>query len=229
MTAALARPRGPWPLRDALVVAVLAAVFGFLYWALVQAWGGLQVLMGPLGDLAQNVLMGGWITVAPLAVFIVRRPGAGVLAEIAAAFVEFAFLGSPVGPMLLLAGAVQGAGAELAFAVTRYRRFGWPTFLLSGVTGVTASFLWAGTVQHWWTQDLLLLRAGLQLASGVVLTGVLAKLLAEALLRTGVLDAFAAGRAAEGHVREDDAPGPDGLDDGASGHAGAAGRPVWRR
>lgn len=194
-----ARPGGrlrrvPWALRDVVVVAVLAAVFGFLYWALVQAWGGLQVAMGPLGDLAQNALMGGWIVVAPLAVFVVRRPGAGILAETAAAFVEFAFLGSPAGPTLLVAGLVQGGGAELAFAATRYRRYGWPTFLASGVAAVTANFLWAGTAADWWYQDHLVLRVVLQLLSGLVLTGALAKVLADGLLRTGVLDDFAAGR-----------------------------------
>lgn len=194
--------RAAWPLRDVVVVAVLAAVFGFLYWALVQAWGWLQVAMGPLGDLAQNALMGGWMVVAPLAVFIVRRPGAGVAAEIGAAFVEFAFLGSPAGPLLLVAGIVQGGGAELPFALTRYRRFGWPVFLVSGVSAATASFLWAGTLYDWWTQDYLLLRVVLQLAGGVVLTGALAKVLASGLLRTGVLDDFAAG--------EDLADAPDG-------------------
>lgn len=190
------RPRGTWAMRDLVAVAVLGVVFGFLYWALVQAWGGLQVAMGPLGDLAQNALMGGWITVAPLAVFIVRRPGAGIAAEIAAAFVEFAFLGSPAGPRLLIAGLVQGGGAELAFGATRYRRYGWPTFLVSGVLAVTASFLWAGTADDWWTQDHLVLRMSLQLVSGLVLTGALAKVTAGALVRTGVLDDFAAGRAA---------------------------------
>jgi energy-coupling factor transport system substrate-specific component len=202
------RARGPWALRDLLVLAVLGAVFGFLYWALVQAWGALQVLMGPFGDLAQNALMGGWIVVAPLAVFIVRRPGAGIVAEIAAAFVEFAFLGSPVGPTLLIAGLVQGGGAELAFAVTRYRRYGWPTFLASGVTGVAANFVYAATMFSWWTQDLLALRIGLQLASGLLLCGVLGKLLADALLRTGVLDGFAPGRDAarlEARARSADA------------------------
>lgn len=187
--------RAPWPLRDLVLLAVLSAVFGFLYWALVQAWGGLQVAMGPLGDLAQNVLIGGWITVAPLAVFIVRRPGAGILAEIGAAFVEFAFLGSPAGPLLLIMGLVQGGGAELAFAATRYRRFGWPTFLLSGVTAAVASFVWSAVRFDWWTQDLLVLRGGLHLVSCLVLAGVLAKVIGEALLRTGVLDNFPAGRA----------------------------------
>ena len=83
----------------------------------MQAWIALQIAMGPFGDLAQNVLAGGWMVAAPLALYIVRRPGVGIVVEIAAALVEVVFLASPVGPMLLVVGLVQGAGAELAFAL----------------------------------------------------------------------------------------------------------------
>jgi energy-coupling factor transport system substrate-specific component len=180
-------------MRDLVAVAVLGAVFGFLYFALVQAWGLLAVAMGPLGDLAQHVLMGGWFVVAPLAVFVVRRPGAGLLAEVIAAFVEFAFLGSPVGPTLLLVGIVQGAGAEIAFALTRYRRYDLPTFLLSGLTAAVASFLFNGFRLAWFTQDYVAVRFSLQVVSGLVLCGVLGWVMSRSLLRTGVLDDFPAG------------------------------------
>lgn len=182
-------------LRELVLLAVLGAVFGFLYWALVQAWSGLQVAMGPFGDLAQNVLIGGWMVVAPLAIFILRRPGVGIVAEILAAFIEFAFLGSPVGPTLLLVGFIQGAGAEVAFTATRYRRYGWPTFVVSGVTAAVANFVYGAYRFGWIGQDLLELRIVLQLASGILLCGVLAKVLGEALLRTGVLDDLPVGRA----------------------------------
>jgi energy-coupling factor transport system substrate-specific component len=183
-----------WPLRDLVLLAVLAVVFGFLYWALVQGWSGLRIAMGPFGDLAQNVLVGGWMVVAPLAVYILRRPLTGVVAEIAAAFVEFAFLGSPAGPLLLLAGFVQGAGAELPFALTRYRRFGWPVFLAAGLTAGAANFVYAAVSFGWWGQDWFLLRLGLNLLSGLLLTGILARVLGDGLLRTGVLDNFPIGR-----------------------------------
>lgn len=97
---------------------VLGVVFGFLYWVLVQLWAPLRVAMGPLSDLAQNVLIGGWMVVGPLAIYILRRPGVGIFTEMLAAFIEFAFLGSPVGPVLILSGFIQGAGAELPFALT---------------------------------------------------------------------------------------------------------------
>ena len=71
---------------------------------------------GPFGDLTQHVLLGGWLLVAPIAIAIIRRPFAGILAEIIASVIEVVFLGSAVGPLLLVAAALQGAGSELPFA-----------------------------------------------------------------------------------------------------------------
>lgn len=183
-------------LPELVLLAVLAVVFGFLYWALVQAWGWLQVAMGPLGDLSQNLLIGGWMVAAPLALYIVRKPGVGILVEVIASLIEVVFLGSPVGPMLFLAAFIQGAGAEVAFAATRYRRYGWGVFIASGVTAALANLAF-GLVRFGWAgQSFFELRLVFQLASGIVLCGVLAKVLGDALLRTGVLDNHAIGRAA---------------------------------
>ncbi|PFG35491.1 energy-coupling factor transport system substrate-specific component [Flavimobilis soli] len=190
------RDRRGLTLHETVLLAVLAVVFGFLYWAFVQAWYGLQIAMGPLGDLAQNVLAGSWIMVAPLAVYIVRKPGVGVVVEILAALVEVAFLGSPVGPMLLLVGFIQGATAELPFALTRYRHFGWPTFLASGVSAGVLTFAYNAFRQGWLGQEYLGLRFAFTLASCILLSAVAAKLLGDGLLRTGVLDNQAIGRAA---------------------------------
>ncbi|WP_127573354.1 ECF transporter S component [Georgenia faecalis] len=182
-------------LHDLVLLAALAVVFGFLYWVLVQAWGPLQVAMGPFGDLAQNVLIGGWMVVAPLALYIVRKPGVGIVVEIIASVVEVVFLASPVGPMLLLVGLVQGAGAELPFALTRYRRYGWTVFVVSGISAAAFN-LALGMVRFGWLgQDYFALRVGLQAVSGIVLCGLLAKVIGDALLRTGVLDNYAIGRA----------------------------------
>lgn len=173
---------------------VLGVVFGFVYWALVQAWNGLSVLMGPAGDLSQHVLFGGWLLVAPIVIAIVRRPFAGVLAEVIASVVEVVFLGSPVGPLLIVAAAIQGAGSELPFALTRYRKYGWGIFALSGLLGAGLVFFYSGVRFGWYGQDIFLLRLVIQLASGVVLGGLLAKVVVRALARTGVVDDFAIGR-----------------------------------
>jgi energy-coupling factor transport system substrate-specific component len=178
-------------LREIVLLVMLGVVFGFLYWALVQAWNGLAVAMGPAGDLAQHVLLGGWLIVAPVAVAVIRRPGVGVLAEVIASVVEVVFLGSPVGPLLLVAALLQGVGSELPFALGRYRRFGWARFAVSGLLGASLVFAWSAVRFGWYGQDILLLRFGLQAVSGVLLGGLLAKVLVEALRRTGALDGYA--------------------------------------
>ncbi|WP_206079744.1 ECF transporter S component [Propioniciclava coleopterorum] len=186
------------PLRDIVLMVMLGVVFGFLYWVLVQAWNLLAVLMGPAGDLAQHVLLGGWLIVAPIAVAIIRRPFVGIIAEVIASVVEVVFLGSPVGPLLMVAAAIQGAGSELPFALGRYRRFGWARFAVSGLLGAGFVFCFSAFRFDWFGQDIWPLRLALQLASGVVLGGLLARVVVDALRATGVLDQFTAARGGVG-------------------------------
>lgn len=100
-----------------------------------------------------------------------------------------------MGPILLLSALIQGVGAEIAFAATRYRHFGLGTFLASGLTAAILSFVYSVLRFGWWGQDLFALRLGLHLASGLILCGLLGWLLARALMRTGVLRDLPAGRA----------------------------------
>lgn len=193
-TATRGRRERRWQLKDLVLMVVLGTVFGFLYWVLVQGWNGLAIVMGPAGDLAQHVLLGGWLLVAPIVIAIVRRPFSGMIAEVLASTVEVVFLGSPVGPTLLIAAALQGAGSELAFAVTRYRRFGWVTFAVSGLLGAGLVFFYSAFRFGWYGQDLFTVRLVVQCVSGVVLGGTLARVIVEALLKTGVVDDFAIGR-----------------------------------
>jgi len=196
------RKRPAFALKDLVLMVVLGVVFGFLYWVLVQAWTGLSILMGPAGDLAQHVLIGGWLLVAPIAVAIIRRPFVGIIAEVLASVIEVVFLGSAVGPILFVSAAIQGLGSEIPFALRGYRSFGWGTFALSGLVGAGLVFLFSAFRFGWYGQELFVLRLLLQLASGLVLGGLLAKTIVGALAKTGVVDNFAIGR---------DRSGPDPI------------------
>ena len=196
-----ARRHHRFPLKDLVLIVVLGVVFGFLYWALVQAWTGLSILLGPAGDLAQHVLLGGWLLVAPIAVAIVRTRFAGILAEVLASVIEVVFLGSAVGPMLIVAAAIQGAGSELPFAVRRYSSFGWGSYALSGLLGAGFVFVFSAFRFGWYGQDLFFIRLAIQLASGVILGGLLAKVIVDALAKTGVVDNYAIGRALHAQAR----------------------------
>ncbi|ROS74566.1 ECF transporter S component [Cellulomonas sp. PhB143] len=183
-------------LHTTVLLAVLAVTFGFVFWVADQVYAPLSLALGPFATLGENVLAGAWIVVAPLALHIVRRPLAGIGAELLAAAVELVVFGSPFGPAVLLSGLVQGVGAELPFALTRYRRYGWGVFVASGVSAAVVTFAYQCVTYGYLGQDLVVVRLAVQVVSCVLLSGVAARLLGDGLLRAGVLDNHAIGRAA---------------------------------
>ena len=104
-----------------------------------------------------------------------------------------------MGPMGDLAQHVlQGGGSELPFALGRYRRFGWARYALSGFLGALFVFFWSAFRFGWYGTDLFWIRLVVHCASGVIIGGLLAKVLVDAIERTGVADSFASGRARRG-------------------------------
>lgn len=184
-----------WRTVDIVVTAVLGVAFGVVFWA----WALLYNATGPAFAAfppAQALLYGVWLVVAVVAPLVVRKPGAALFAELIGATVE-ALLGSSFGSLVIVYGLVQGAAAELGFAVFRYRRFGWPQALLAGaLTGVAASLLdflnyypdWSA---GWKTVYLLLVVTSTTLVAGV---GGVA--LTRALQRSGALAAVGGGQQA---------------------------------
>src|ERR1044071_6062352 len=114
-----AHPRRGWTTRDALLIAVLAVVFGFLYMQWVPIWIAAAALGAQIG---QELLFGFWLIAGVLSSYIIRRPGAALVGEFLAALAEIIF-GAAAGTPLLITGIMQGLGAELVFAARRYRDY----------------------------------------------------------------------------------------------------------
>src|SRR5690606_21347373 len=148
-----------WSLREILIVVVLGAVFAVLYIAWVQVWLIAQAIFGAV---TMDVVMGFWFVVSIVAAAIIRKPGAALVSEILAAVVEV-LLGNPSGLMLIVAGAIQGAGAEAVFAATRWRNYSLPVLMLAGVGAATASYIYT-----WFLMDYGALAPGLLVAMFVL-------------------------------------------------------------
>jgi energy-coupling factor transport system substrate-specific component len=186
------RHQSVWTLRETLIVAVLGAVFGVLYLGWVQVWLVLQAIFGPV---TMDVVMGFWFIVSIIAAAIIRKPGVALVSEVMAAAVQV-LIGSPAGLVLLLTGLVQGAGAEVVFAATRWRRYSLPVLMASGMGAAVFSFVYT-----WFRFDYGSLAPGLlaamfvlRLASGALLGGLLGHVIVRALYRTGVLAGLAIDR-----------------------------------
>lgn len=181
-----------WTLRETLIVAVLGSVFGVLYLTWVQVWLVLQALLGPL---TMDVVMGFWFIVSIIAAAIIRKPGVALISEVMAAAVQV-LLGSPAGLLLLLTGFVQGAGAEVVFAATRWRRYSVGVLMAAGVGAAVFSFAytWIRFDYGSLAPGLLVAMFLLRLASGALLGGLLGHFIVKALYRTGVLTGLAIDR-----------------------------------
>jgi energy-coupling factor transport system substrate-specific component len=176
-----------WRTRDIVVAAVIGVAFGVFFFVAGGLWSAIAGL-GP----AQNLFYGVWLLPAIVAPLIIRKPGAAFFAEVVAASLS-ALLGSLWGVDTLLSGIMQGAAAELVFAVTRYRSYAFPTLAAAGLAASAAAFV--HDVYFYYSAyapDVLLLTAIWMAISGAILLPLAAIALVRALRPTGVLDGFPA-------------------------------------
>ena len=188
------RPTTPgWRIVDIVVAAVIAVAFGVVF----LAWNALNSLTTPIFagiPALQAILYGVWLLPGVLVGLIVRRPGAAFFGNFVAALVS-ALLGSTFGADAILSGVLQGAGAELGFAIGLYRWWGPAAAALAGaLAGVAAAVHDVIVYYPDLGVDYWIVYAVAAVASGAVLAGGGAWLLLRALVATGVLADFAVGR-----------------------------------
>ena len=172
--------KGGWKLQEIIFVAMLCIVFGVVYLVAVYAAAAMVAAFTPMGigPMGNEIVFGIWFMVSTLAAYIIQRPGVALVSEVIAALIEV-LLGNMYGPMVIVTGLVQGAGAELAFALGRYKSFETKDMLLASLFCTIISFVWSFVVR---------------LVSSVVFCGLGSKAIGDALAKTGLLKGYALGR-----------------------------------
>lgn len=185
-----------WRVVDIVVAGVVGVAAGVVFWAWGQAWTPLSTALAFLPGL-EGLLAGGWLFAGVLGGLIVRRPGAAVYTEVVAAVVSMA-VGTQWGVLTLIWGLIEGAGAELGFAATRYRRHGLGTAILAGALAGVAVALLDTSFSSIAAYDLpaRAIYAAAAVVSGAVVAGIGSWLAVRGLAATGALDRFDAGRRA---------------------------------
>ncbi len=186
-----------WKLKDILMVGIAGVLFSFLYLGMVYAGTALCTALTPfgLGAAGYEPIYGIWFMAGMFAIYVIRKPGTGVVAEILASLLEV-LMGNMFGPRVILTGLFQGLGTEIAFAVGGYRKYDMKTVLLSSVTTAIVSFIWNIYTSAYYTLDLwlVLLMLGIRLVSSLLFCGVITKKLAAGLAKAGVLKGYAIGQ-----------------------------------
>ena len=186
-----------WKLKDIVLMSVLGVVFGLIYLAFFGVGNMIFGVLTPigLGPLSYELIFGIWFIVSIIAAYIIRKPGVAFTSEVIAALTEV-LVGSTAGPALILSGMVQGLGAEVAFAATRWKDYRLRILLLSGMTAATVSFPYHFFVSgyaaytNWIVISMLITR----LISGALIAGLLGKYIADQLAATGVLSGYPIGK-----------------------------------
>ncbi|RKS72474.1 energy-coupling factor transport system substrate-specific component [Motilibacter peucedani] len=192
----LTRPRAPWRTVDIVTAAVLAVASGVVFWAWTQLWNAVSPAFSGFPP-GQAVMYGMWFLPGALVPLVVRKPGAAVFAELVASTLEY-LLASSFGAPVIVYGLVQGLCAEAVWAAFRYRRWGLvPSALAGAAAGLGAALLDLVYYYADWSGPWKLTYVVAVVVSGAVLTGGLSWWLLRALVPTGALGAFAAGRSRE--------------------------------
>lgn len=183
-----------WRVVDIVVAAVLGVTSGVIFWVWDLVYGPVDAALAFLAPLS-GLMNGMWLFAGVIGGLVVRKPGAALFAELVAAFVELA-LGNQFGFSVLVWGGLQGLGAEVAFALFAYRRYGLPVALLSGALSGVAVGLLGITLSYGgvWETGYELIYLGTSVVSGILVAGLLSYLAVRGLARTGALSSFAAGR-----------------------------------
>ena len=110
-----------------------------------------------------------------------------------AAFVSMVLI-NQWGAAVLLSGLVQGVGAELVFGARGWKDYRLPTVMLAGAVAGVFSLLLDSVVYSYWSQytnAAILGGVVIVAVSGAILGGLVSKVLADVLLRTGALSGLA--------------------------------------
>ncbi|HET7699640.1 MAG TPA: ECF transporter S component [Candidatus Limnocylindria bacterium] len=183
-----------WRTVDIVVTAAIAVAFGVVIWGWNLLWAAAAPLFAALPP-AQNLMYGVWLVPGVLAGLVVRKPGAAFFAEVLAAVVSL-LLGSQWALDAALSGVFQGAGAELGFAIFRYRVWSASSALLAAALSAVGA--WIHDMPLWYPDlgltDQLIIGV-FMLVSALVIAGYGAWWLMRALAETGVLAQLPSGRA----------------------------------
>ena len=186
-----------WKLRDIIMIAMLCIVFGVIYLGGVYIAAFLTTALTPLGlaPFGNEIIFGVWFMAATLAGYILQKPGAAILAEVLAALIEV-LMGNMYGPIVIVAGIIQGAGAEGVFALYRYQKYNRKTMILAAAGCCVTSFVWSFIRSGYGllAPGLLVVMFIVRLISSVVFAGFICTGMGDGLAQTGLLKSYALGK-----------------------------------
>lgn len=189
--------KNAWKLKEIILTAMICIVFGVVYLAAVYLASFIATALTPAGlaPLGNELVFGVWFMAATLAGYILQKPGVAIVAEVIAAVIEV-LLGNWFGPMVIVSGIIQGAGAEIVFAAGKYKKFDGNIMYAASAGCCVASFLWSFVRSGYgkFSIPFLAFLFVVRLVSSMLFSGFICKKIGDSLAKTGLLKGYALGR-----------------------------------
>jgi len=171
--------------RDIVILAVIAAIAAVVNTGTGNVWYLANSSLGPMGG---ALLQGAFMWAYVLAMWLVRRPGAALALGIIEAAVEI-LLGNASGVGTLGWGISQGLAIEVVMAIAMYSKFDFVAAICAGAASSQFGTVWTAILFGWdpaYAKDIWI-AVPINIISGVILSGVIGYLLAQAIGRTGLV------------------------------------------
>lgn len=183
-----------WKLKDVILMAIFGVVFAAIYLAIFYGGLAISTALTPMGLSAFGfeLIYGVWFMAATLAAYIIRKPGVALITEVLAAFVEL-LMGNAGGLVVVLTGAIQGAGAEIVFAAFRYKKWNYVSMCLASMLSALFIFFYELYYLQYYllSPGILIAQLAVRFISACVFSGVICKLAGDGLAKTGVVKGYA--------------------------------------
>lgn len=185
-----------WKLKDVLMIAICAVLFGAVYLGVTYAGGFLYGILAPagLGSLGYEPFYGIYFMAGAFGVYVMRKPGTGLISEMLAAIIE-CLMGNFFGPIIILSGLVQGLGFELVIAAKRYRKFDRATMIQASIVCSVMTMGYNLVISGYSkiAVPVLCLMLFVRLISAILVDGIAVPILGDRLAKAGVLRGYAVG------------------------------------
>lgn len=183
-----------WKLKDVLLIAISAVLFGVVYLGCTYAGGVLFGVLTPMGmgSLGYEPFYGIYFMAGAFGVYVMRKPGSGLIAELLAAVLECLY-GNYFGPIIILSGLVQGFGFELIIALKRYRKFDRMT-MIEGAVICSVFTMGYNLIISGYNQiavPVLLIMLAVRIVSAIIFDGFVTPALGKGLVKAGLLKGYA--------------------------------------
>ena len=170
-----------WKLKDVLLIAISAVLFGVVYLGCTYIGGVLYGMLTPFGmaSLGYEPFYGIYFM-------------AGLIAELLAAVLECLY-GNYFGPIIILSGLVQGLGFELIIALKRYKKFDRMTMIEGAVICSVLTLIYNLFISGYnkIAIPVLAIMLVVRIISAIVFDGFITPMLADGLVKAGVLKGYA--------------------------------------